>query len=110
MATLYMLHIEMHLSIKPFDEDKVGGAISKTRRELLEKFGNWVPCQCREDCGLTWNFANDMGLYRGERRIKCAMMKLFQTLSFKDFSVDKGVGIWKLTREAWMNSSAQIPR
>ena len=106
MATLYMLHIEMYLSIKPFDEDKVGGAISKTRRELLENFGNWVPCQCREGCGLTWNFANDMGLYRGERQIKCAMMKLFETLSFKDFSVDKEVGIWKLTREAWMNSRA----
>ena len=103
MATLYMLHIETFLPVKPRDENEEVG-VHPTRRELLKRFGNWVPCRCDGKCGLGWNFGNDIGMHKGGNEKKCRTMKLYRPLSFKDFSVTKEIEFRKLTAEDWQKS------
>src|SRR5438034_386824 len=65
MAVLYMLHIESCFeNVKPRLTDGTIG-VDPDRREALKRFAKWVPCQCDEGCRKEWNFANDIGLYRG---------------------------------------------
>jgi calcium-independent phospholipase A2-gamma len=90
MATLYMLHIESFLSHeKPKDDDQLEGRVSVDRRELLKRFGNWVPCECNRTCGCEWNFANDIGMHRGGKERKCALIKVLGEPSLKDLLITK---------------------
>ena len=86
MAVLYMLHIEKYFpSEQPQDEDRVFGAVHPERRELLKRYGNWVGCQCNLGCGMEWNFANDIGMHRGESgKQKCAMFDAFKDRPFRN--------------------------
>jgi hypothetical protein len=103
MATLYMLHIETFLPEKPEDDNK-GVGVSTGRRELLKRFGNWVHCRCDGECGLEWNFGNDIGIHKGGNEKKCTVVKLFVRLSFKDISVEKELEFLRLMKEDWKNS------
>ena len=106
MATLYMLHIERFLpQEKPKDDEQLEGRVSTDRRELLKRFGNWVPCECSRRCGCEWNFANDVGVHRGGNKRKCDLIKVLGEPSLKDLSIrDNEIERMKGTKKAWENS------
>lgn len=107
MATLYMLHIERFLSgERPQDANKTAGAVDLQRRELLKRYGNWVQCQCNRSCGLEWNFANDVGLHRGDHgKQGCAILELFWKTSLETlFTSREKNGFLDKTRLLWERS------
>ncbi|PVH79912.1 FabD/lysophospholipase-like protein [Cadophora sp. DSE1049] len=95
MAVLYMLHVEHSFSsMKPkLPDGEIG--VDKDRREALKRFTKWVPCKCQELCGNEWNFANDVGLPRGNDD-KCKIMKFLA----------QGVlqNLFKSRELAWLNA------
>jgi hypothetical protein len=104
MAALYMLHIEsFYPEKKPLDNNKMPG-LSTERRELLKRFGNWVPCCCDRDCRLEWNFGNDVGLHRGGDETLCAIMKIFGEGITKVSETE--LEFLKMTKERWETSRA----
>jgi calcium-independent phospholipase A2-gamma len=106
MATMYMLHIERYLpNEKPLDNNKTIG-VSTERRELLKAFGNWVPCQCKQACGVEWNFADDIGLHRGGNAKDCRLVEVVDKQILKNLSIEKDVEVLKLTKKKWRDSRA----
>jgi calcium-independent phospholipase A2-gamma len=105
MAVLYMLHIERdNQDRRPKDEHGRTGLVSAQRRELLKRYGNWVPCQCGRLCGRDWNFANDVGIYRGGQANRtCGIARLLEA-SVMDLLLSKKPELWEKTRQAWLNS------
>jgi hypothetical protein len=110
MATLYMLHIERFLGKKPENEARKEG-VSDKRRELLKRFGNWVPCTCDSQCEVRWNFGNDLGIHKDGDEQRCLLMQLFVELSSTNVSLDEQLEFWEgddKKRSAMMKQFARV--
>jgi hypothetical protein len=109
MAILYMLHIEKDNQYRrPRDERGRTGLVSEQRRELLKRYGNWVPCQCGRLCGRDWSFANDVGMNRGGNPNRpCGIARLLEP-SVTDLLFSRKPELWEKTRQAWLNS--RVPK
>lgn len=103
LATLYMLHIESRLSVPDMRVDS-------ERREALKRFAKWVPCQCDENCEREWNFANDLGLWRGDRSRVCKVARLFEQNTWQSFLGKRYLDRLEETRRLWQASSVQSGR
>lgn len=71
MAILYMVHMKICEERQP--NDLRGGPETEKRLRLLQNYAVWVPCLCKGQCGLQWNFANDKGLFIGRGIARCEM-------------------------------------
>ena len=103
MAVCYMLHIETYLHEKPRAEHDIPGAISKPRRELLKRYGNWVSCHCDTQCRKEWNFANDVGMWRGANaKWKCKLVAALESKGIRKFLVgEKEEKMLTEVRKSW---------
>ena len=83
MAVIYMLHVETNTSTQhkrpPLENVAQNGffRVSYKERERCKRFTKWIPCPCDDDCGKSWNFVNDGGLYNDQGNTeKCRVAKL----------------------------------
>lgn len=102
MAVLYMLHIEKYLEDeRPLDESKEVG-VDNDRREALKRFNKWVPCQCSRSCGTEWNFANDIGLQRGDSTKKlCGVAEFLRRGTLRNLFASQDGEALKSMRDKW---------
>ena len=100
MAVLYMLHVEHSFSsMKPkLPDGEIG--VDKDRREALKRFAKWVPCKCQELCGNEWNFANDVGLPRGNDE-KCKIVTFLAQGVLQNLFKSKELAWLNAMHESW---------
>ncbi|KAG4422097.1 hypothetical protein IFR04_004724 [Cadophora malorum] len=100
MAVLYMLHVEHSFSsMKPkLPDGEIG--VDKDRREALKRFAKWVPCKCQELCGNEWNFANDVGLPRGNDE-KCKIVTFLAQGVLQNLFKSKELAWLNVMHESW---------
>ena len=108
IAILYMLHIESNYGYrKPKGRDSRNARIvvlSEQRRELCKSFGYWAPCQCGNECGKRWNFANNEGLSSGVNAVRgCGVANAITTFGGKGVALEEygGSKAWLNTRRLW---------
>ncbi|KAG8629870.1 hypothetical protein KVT40_001489 [Elsinoe batatas] len=81
--------------------------VDPTRRAILTRFDHWIGCQCKDNCGRRWNFANERGLCDGEEREgqgreECDMVKVWRE---RKVWGEKGKkGRWQKMKEVWYMS------
>ncbi len=59
MSLLYMIHMDL-IKIKT----KKPNRLDEATYRRVERFDDWVSCQCSRPCGLEWNFVSDSGVWR----------------------------------------------
>ena len=112
IAILYMLHMESNYeNRKPKGRerdlrDRSNRVVfSDERRELCKSFGFWAPCQCNNECGRKWNFANNDGLSRGGNMDRtCAVAKVIAMVGDgggRGLQKLPGSQSWLATRKTW---------
>ncbi|KAH6723597.1 acyl transferase/acyl hydrolase/lysophospholipase [Leptodontidium sp. MPI-SDFR-AT-0119] len=100
MAVLYMLHVEHSFgSMKPkLPDGEIG--VEKDKREALKRFTKWVPCKCQELCRNEWNFANEVGLSRGNDE-KCRITKFLAQGVLQNMFRSKELGWLNAMHDRW---------
>ena len=73
LAVLYMLHLETSTNEMPPKHKDNTRNISTRRIQILRRFGVWIACACSRDCDRYWNFANYIGMFRGQGICKTEM-------------------------------------